>query len=216
MGQKVNPIGFRIGSFLNWKSRWFFEDKMKDYLYEDIKIRQALMKKLAVAGIASVEIERLPKSISVTLLVARPGVVIGRGGTGLEDVKKQILETISEVRRKPVRDMKMDLRVSEVKSPDLSAHLVATRIASELERRMPHRRVVTRAIDKVMQAGALGVKVVLSGRIAGADISRVEKFHQGSVPMQTLREVIDYAQVPALGKRGYVGVKVYIHKKKDA
>lgn len=216
MGQKVNPIGFRVGNFLNWKSRWFFEDKMKDYLYEDIKIRQALMKKLAVAGIASVEIERLPKSISVTLSVARPGVVIGRGGTGLEDVKKQILETISKVRRKSVKDIKIDLRVNEVKNPDLSAHLVATRIASELERRMPHRRVVTRAMDRVMQAGALGVKVVLSGRIAGADISRVEKFHQGSVPMQTLREVIDYAQVPALGKRGYVGVKVYIHKKKDS
>lgn len=216
MGQKVNPIGFRIGNFINWKSRWFFEDKMKDYLYEDIKIRQALMKKLAIAGIASVEIERLPKSISVTLSVTRPGVVIGRGGTGLEDVKKQILETISKVRRKSVKDMKIDLRVNEVRNPDLSAHLVATRIASELERRMPHRRVVTRAMDKVMQAGALGIKVVLSGRIAGADISRVEKFHQGSVPMQTLREVIDYAQVPALGKRGYVGVKVYIHKKKDA
>ncbi|MCS7091947.1 MAG: 30S ribosomal protein S3 [Patescibacteria group bacterium] len=216
MGQKVNPIGFRIGSFLNWKSRWFDENKMKDYLHEDIKIRQTLMKKLAIAGISSVEIERLPKSITVILSVARPGVVIGRGGTGLEDVKKQIVDVISKVRKVPAKDVKIDLRVNEVKNPDLSAHLVATKIASEIERRMPHRKVVTRAMEKVMQAGALGVKVVLSGRIAGADIARVEKFHQGSVPMQTLREVIDYAQVPALGKRGYVGVKVYIHKKKDS
>jgi len=214
MGQKINPTGFRIGSFLPWKSRWFSDNKMyKEYLFEDIKIRQALMQKLKVAGITNVEIERLPKSMVITLTVARPGVVIGRGGTGLEDVKKFILSYLSKGQQS--KDLKIDIKVNEVENPETSAVLVATRIAQELERRIPHRRVVTKAMDRVMQAGALGVKVVLAGRIEGAEISRVEKYHQGSVPSQTLRENIDYAQVPALLKRGYVGVKVFVHKAKE-
>lgn len=216
MGQKVNPTGFRIGTFLPWKSRWFAKNaEYKNYLLEDIKIRRTLMEKLKMAGITQVEIERLPKSMVIILAVSRPGVVIGRGGTGLEDIKRLVQDTISAVRGEKVKDLKIDLRVNEVKNPELSAHLVATRITSELERRLPHRRVVWWAMERVMQAGALGVKVVLSGRIAGSDISRVEKYHRGSVPTQTLREVIDYAQIPALLKKGYVGVKVYIHKKPE-
>lgn len=216
MGQKVNPVGFRIGTFLPWQSRWFSSGKMyKAYLLEDIKIREALMDKLKLAGITNVEIERLHNSINIVLTVSRPGVVIGRGGSGLEDVRKHIVATISKVRGKSVKDMKIDLRVQEIKDPELSAYLVATRIASEMERRMPHRRVVGRAMDRVMQSGALGIKIVLSGRIAGAEIARVEKSHRGSVPTQTLRAHIDYAEVPALLTRGYVGVKVYIHKKRE-
>lgn len=216
MGQKVNPTGFRIGNFLPWKSRWFSDDaKYKDYLIEDIKIREALMEKLKLAGITTVEIERLPKSMVIILTVSRPGVVIGRGGSGLEDLKKFIVDIISEVRGKKMEDLKIDLRVNEVKNPELSAQLVASRLVSDLERRIPHRRVVNRAIDRVMQAGAEGVKVILSGRIGGTEISRVEKYKKGSVPTQTLRETIDYAQIPALLKRGYVGVKVYIHKKEE-
>jgi len=216
MGQKINPTGFRIGTFLPWKSRWFSDDpSYKDKLLEDIKIRKALMNRLKLAGIDSVEIERLPKSMAVILTVSRPGVVIGRGGSGLEDIKKLIIETISKVRGERVKDLKIDLRVNEVKNPELSAQLVAGRIVSDLERRMPHRRVVAKTIDRVMQSGALGIRIVLSGRIAGAEISRTEKYQKGSVPAQTLRETIDYAQVPALLKRGYVGVKVYIHKKKE-
>ena len=216
MGQKINPIGFRTGVFLPWKSRWFADTgKYKDYLIEDIKIRRALMEKLKLAGIISVEIERLPKSIIIIMTVSRPGVVIGRGGTGLEDLKKQILEIIKKNRKGEVKDLKIDLQVNDIKNPEISAHLVATRIAGELERRMPHRRVITRTMDRVMQSGADGVKIILSGRIGGADISRVEKYHLGSVPTQTLRANIDYAQVPALLKKGYVGVKVYIHKKEE-
>ena len=213
MGQKINPVGMRVGEFIPWKSRWFSEKGFKDYLIEDIKIRKALMEKLKLAGITSVEIERLPKSMAVTMTVSRPGVVIGRGGTGIEDVKKYVLGIIREVRKEKVKDLKIDLRVNEIKNPELSAYLVATRIVAELERRMPHRRVVTKTIERVMALGAKGVKVVLGGRIGGAEISRVEKFQEGSVPTQTLRENIDYAQVPALLKRGYVGVKVWIHKK---
>ncbi|MBI2066298.1 30S ribosomal protein S3 [Candidatus Woesebacteria bacterium] len=213
MGQKINPVGMRVGEFIPWKSRWFSEKGFKDYLVEDIKIRKALMEKLKLAGIVSVEIERLPKSMVITMTVSRPGVVIGRGGSGIEDVKRFVLDIIREVRKKNIDDLKIDLRVNEVKNPELSAHLVASRIVSELERRMPHRRVVTKTIERVMAGGAKGIKVVLGGRIGGAEISRVEKFQEGSVPTQTLRETIDYAQVPALLKRGYVGVKVWIHKK---
>lgn len=212
MGQKVNPTGFRTGQFLPWKSRWFSDDaKLKDFLLEDVKIRRALLEKLKLAGITSVEIERLPKSMVITLSVSRPGVVIGRGGTGIEEVKKFILEKIREVRKEKVTDLKIDLQVNEVKNPELSAYLVAGRIAGELERRMSHRRVVSKTMERVMAAGAKGIKIVLGGRIQGAEISRVEKFHLGSVPTQTLRENVDYAQVPALLKRGYVGVKVWIH-----
>jgi len=189
--------------------------KYKDYLIEDIKIRRALMEKLKLAGIISVEIERLPKSLVIIMTVSRPGVVIGRGGTGLEDLKKQILEIIRKNRGEKVKDLKIDLQVNDIKNPEISAHLVATRIAGELERRMPHRRVITRTMDRVMQSGADGIKIVLSGRIGGAEISRVEKYHLGSVPTQTLRADIDYAQIPALLKKGYVGVKVYIHKKEE-
>ncbi len=216
MGQKVNPTGFRIGHFKPWKSRWFSDNAdFKEYLIEDIQIRKALMNKLRMAGVTSVEIERLSKSIVIIITVSRPGVVIGRGGSGLEDLKKHILEIISKVREEKVDNLQIDLRVNEVKEPELAAQIVASRIASDLERRMPHRRVVNRAMDRIMQAGAHGVKIILSGRIGGAEISRVEKFHRGSVPTQTLRENIDYAQVPALLKRGYVGVKVFIHKKAE-
>ncbi len=216
MGQKINPIGFRTGVFLPWKSRWFADTgKYKDYLIEDIKIRRALMEKLKLAGIISVEIERLPKSLVIIMTVSRPGVVIGRGGTGLEDVKKLIMSIIKKNRNAEVKDLKIDLQVNDIKNPEISAHLVASRIVFELERRMPHRRVITRTMDRVMQSGADGVKIILSGRIGGAEISRVEKYHLGSVPTQTLRANIDYAQIPALLKKGYVGVKVYIHKKEE-
>lgn len=216
MGQKVNPIGFRVGHFTPWKSRWFAnKSNYQDLLIEDIKIRDALMERLKLAGVVSVEIERLPKSMVIIMNVARPGVVIGRGGSGIEDVKKHITKIITQVRGSKPKDLKIDLKVQEVKNTELSAHLVASRIASELERRMPHRRVVSKTMDRVMQSGARGIKIVLSGRIAGADISRREKFHMGSIPAQTLREDIDYSQVPANGIRGYIGVKVWIHKPEE-
>jgi len=206
MGQKVNPIAFRTGTFYPWKSRWFSDNKnYKNLLLEDVKIREFLMDKFKSAGIDKVEIERLPKQMTVIMIVSRPGVVIGRGGSGIEEVSKVIKKIIS-------RDTKIDIQVQEIKNPDLSAQLVASKVAFDLERRMPHRRVVRKAMDKAMESGAKGIKIVLSGRIQGAEISRVEKYHLGSVPTQTLRKNIDYAQVPASLKRGYVGVKVWIHK----
>lgn len=216
MSHKVNPIGFRIGHFKPWKSMWFDEGKaFQDLLLEDIKIRQFLMKKLAIAGIDKVEIARLTKSMVITVTVSRPGVVIGRGGSGIEEIKREVVEIIKNVRGKLPKDQKIDLQVREIRNPELSAQLVATRIAGELERRMPHRRVVTRNIERVMSSGAKGIKIELSGRIGGADIARKEKFHEGPVPTQTMRGNIDYAQVPALLKRGYVGIKVWIYKPKE-
>lgn len=213
MGQKVNPIGFRIGELYGWKSRWFAENKFKNFLAEDIKLRRALMDKLKLAGITDVQIERLPRSMTIIVSVTRPGVVIGRGGTGLEDLKKFIIKTLGI--RDEKQAPKIDLKVEEVREPELSAHLVASRIVAELERRLPARRVVNRTMERVMASGAKGVKIVLSGRVGGAEISRREKYHLGSVPTQTIRAEIDYAQVPALLKKGYVGVKVWIHKKRQ-
>lgn len=220
MGQKVNPTGIRIGTFMPWKSRWFTGGvAYKNFLMEDIKIRKELMSKLKLAGVTDVEIERLPKSIVITITVSRPGVVIGRGGSGIEDVKKFVLESLAKARNKKVgeiSDLKIDIKVNEVENPEISAQLVAGRIVSDLERRMPHRRTVARSMERVMASGALGIKVVLAGRIEGAEISRVEKYHSGSVPSQTLRENIDFAEMPALLKRGYVGIKVWIHKKPES
>lgn len=213
MSQKINPIGFRTGRMIGWKSRWFANSGVyKEYLHEDIKLRQALMKKLNSAGITGVEIERQPKSLTIIVTVSRPGVVIGRGGSGIEELKKHIIEILKGSKVTNLK-AKIDLKVNEVKNPDLSAQLVLEKVATDLERRIPHRRSVTKAMERVMAAGAGGVKIVLGGRINGADISRVEKYHMGSVPTQTLREDIDYAERPALTRRGYVGVKVWIHRK---
>ncbi len=215
MGQKVNPIGFRVGRFSPWKSRWFDEKgNYKEYLIEDVKIRKMLMDKLKLAGIETVEIERLPKSMVITLFVARPGVVIGRGGSGIEEIKKQIIALMKKFRgvRGKAIPTKIDLHVNEIKNPDISAHLVANHIVLDLERRMPSRRVASKTMERVMASGAKGIKIIFAGRVNGADIGRTELYHTGSVPTQTLRKEIDYASIPALLKRGYVGVKVWIYK----
>jgi len=178
---------------------------------EDVKLRETLMSRLKMAGIDRVDIERSLRSMRITLFVTRPGIVIGRGGTGMEDLKRFVLQTL-DIGANNSSAPKIDIRVEEVKNPDLSAYLVACRVAEQLEKRMPHRRVVNKAIERVIQSGAKGVKVVLAGRIAGAEISRREKFHMGTIPLQTLRANIDYAQVPALTRSGYVGVKTWIYK----
>ena len=211
MGQKVNPINFRTGVFKTWKSRWFAEkDDYKKFLFEDIKLRLALEEKFKIAGVHSVEIERLPKAMKIRMHVSRPGIVIGRGGSGIEEAKTFILKTLG-ASTKNGQSPKIDIVVEEVKNPELSARLVAQRIAGELERRMPHRRVITRTMERVMAAGARGIRVRLGGRIEGAEIARKEKYQDGSVPTQSLRANLDYADQKALLKRGYVGIKVWIH-----
>lgn len=207
MGQKVNPKGFRLGTIFTWTSRWFADNRRyKHLLLEDVLLRRALEKKLQNAGLSRIEIERSINRIDVTLFVSRPGVVIGRGGSGLEEMKKYL----SKFLRQKKETLKIELKVEPVKEPNLDAAIVAHTIAEQLAKRLPHKRVVNQTIDRVMSAGAKGVRIMLSGRIAGAEISRREKFQKGTVPLSTIREEIDYAATPSLTKSGYIGVKVWI------
>ena len=210
MGQKVNPIGFRIGIGKVWKSRWFVDKKnYPKNLLEDLKIRKFLFEKLRLSGIVSVEIERLINKMKIIIYVSRPGMVIGRGGSGLEELKKILVSRISIA--EPEKNVQIE--VVDVKNEaELSAQLVASKIASELERRLPFRTVARKAMERVMESGGKGVKILITGRIDGAEIARHERFVRGKVPLGTIRADIDYAAVPALTKSGYVGVKVWIHK----
>jgi small subunit ribosomal protein S3 len=210
MGQKVNPFSFRLGNLYTWSSRWFSDKKgYRVLLLEDIKLRKFLQQRLRSAGLTKVDIERSINSLKLILHVSRPGVVIGRGGSGLEELKKNI-EKILET-KKEQRKFKVEIQIEEVKKPDLSAQLVLNRLIDQLEKRYPHRRAIAQALDKIMQAGAKGAKIILAGRINGAEISRTEKYSRGSVPLHTLRANIDYAEQPALTRSGYVGIKVYIY-----
>lgn len=212
MGQKVNPTGFRLGNIFTWKSRWFANrDSYAEKVLEDYKLRQFLNEKLSNSGLVNVDIERSLTKIHIVISVARPGVVIGKGGKNLEEIKKAIERIVNVSKDK--KDLKrVELKVEEVKQPDLSAKLVAERIINQLVNRYPHRRAVTQALEKVMAAGAKGIKLQLSGRIGGAEIGRREKYFKGSVPTQTLRANIDYYETPAKTRSGYVGVKVWIYK----
>jgi small subunit ribosomal protein S3 len=210
VGQKVNPYGFRLTHLKNWQSRWFASDPAtyRQNLVEDVKLRKFLMTRLKLAGIVSVQIERSINKIKISLYVSRPGVVIGRGGTGLDLLKKELCQMVSI----PEPEKNLEINPVEVKEPELSAQLVAARIAEQLEKRMPHRRLMAKTVERVMGAGAKGVRITLAGRIAGAEIARTEKYTEGKVPLQTLRAKIDYAMVPALTKSGYIGVKVWIYR----
>ncbi|MBU1130125.1 30S ribosomal protein S3 [Patescibacteria group bacterium] len=210
MGQKVNPTGFRIGKINNappCQSSWF--TSIKNYplfLLEDKKIRDFVQKRIYSAGVVSTKIQRFNKRIKITLVVSRPGIVIGRGGKELEQTKKELNKII----KLSSGGKNLDIQVEEFKTPELSAKLVAEKIAFQLTKRMSYRRVVLFAIEKAISAGAKGVKIILSGRINGAEISRREKFSQGKVPLSTLRSRIDYYQCPSLTRSGYIGVKVFI------
>lgn len=211
MGQKINPVGFRIGKIFTWNSRWYADGKLyKELVLEDEKIRKVLMEKLKPAGITKVEIDRLLNKISLTLQVARPGVVIGRGGSGLEQLKKFVEDYISTIKK--TKDFKVEVTVKEVKNPDLDAHLVAQNIADQIARRLPPKRVAKQTMERVMESGAKGIRIVLKGRIGGAEIARREKYVSGTVPLQTIRANIDFATVASLTKSGYVGVRVWIYR----
>jgi small subunit ribosomal protein S3 len=210
MGQKVNPIGFRLEAVKNspeWQSSWFANAKKYPiFLLEDKNIRDFLQKKIYSAGIVNIKIERSVKKIKITIVVARPGLVIGRGGKELEILKKEIQKLLTKASGK----QSVEIQVEEFKHADLSAKLIAEKIAFQLTKRMPYRRVVLSAIEKAMSSGAKGVKVVLSGRINGAEIGRREKFSEGKIPLSTIRSKIDYHECPSLTRSGYIGVKVYL------
>ncbi len=208
MGQKIHPVGFRMGISATWKSRWFAKgDKYKQNVLEDIKIRDLLMKKLRPAGIQSVELERAVNKLKVIIFVSRPGVLIGRGGSGLTEIKKFLMKEL-----KIKDENSLEVSPMELKSADLSSYLVAQSVAEQLAKRLPAQRVMNQSIERVMRAGAKGVKIVLSGRIGGAEIARREWKASGTMPLHTLRADIDFTVYPALTKSGYVGVKVWINK----
>lgn len=220
MGQKINPRGFRLGPLYTWSSRWFAKGQdYKKFLLSDVNLRQALEKRLKSAGLANIEIERSINKLKITLHVSRPGVVIGRGGSGLEELKKYIeqvyfKDTIGTADKKSeMSKLKIEVAVEPVKEPNLNAQLVAQSISDQIAKRIPHKRVCLSAIERVRNSGARGVKIVLAGRIAGAEIARREKYQDGTIPLSTIREDVDYADVPSLTKSGYVGVKVWICKK---
>lgn len=211
MGQKVHPNGLRLGITINWQSRWFFANKTSYRLAvaEDSRIRTHIMQKFTAASVVEVDIERQINKILVIIHAVKPGVIIGKGGKGLEDVKNVIVRYL----RKPInkaRQPKIDIKIEQVKKPFLNARYVAQMVSDKLVRGMPHRGVVHNTMDKVTEAGGKGVKIQLGGRIGGAEISRREKYFQGTIPASTIREDVDFAIVPALTKSGYVGVKVWI------
>lgn len=211
MGQKVNPHLIRLRDVFNWDSRWFDERNYKETLLEDYKLRKVLMERLRAAGISKIEIERSINSVRIIANVSRPGMVIGRAGTGLEELKKFITAFFKTSKGKKQMP-KIDIRIEPVKEPNLDSMLVAKNIAEQLLRRLPYKRILAQNAERVMASGALGVRILLAGRIAGAEISRREKIQKGTVPLSTIRSSIDYASYPSLTKKGYIGVKVWINK----
>lgn len=204
MGQKVNPIGLRVGIIRDWEGRWFARKKdYADLVLEDIKIRKYVKKRLYASGVAKVEIERAANRVKVTIHTARPGMVIGRQGNEVENIRKE-LEKLS--------GKQVQLNIAEVKTPELNAQLVAENIAFQLERRTSFRRAMKQSITRTMRLGAQGIKVAVSGRLMGAEIARTEGYSEGKVPLHTLRADIDYGFAEANTTYGKIGVKVWIYK----
>ncbi len=209
MGKKINPKVLRLGITKTWQSKWFGSGKkyIKN-VQEDIKIRKYLIKELKEAGVDRVEIERDAKKITINIHTAKPGLIIGRGGSGIEDLKKKIHDKFL----KNFRMSEINLNIQEVDRPNLSAQIVVQSMIIDIEKRMPFRRVMKQAISRVEKAGALGVRIIVSGRLNGAEIARSEMLSSGKVPLHTLRADIDYARGVASTTYGAIGIKVWIYK----
>ena len=204
MGQKMHPHGLRVGVIKDWNSKWYADSKnFADYLVEDHKIREYVKKKLFVSGISKIEIERTAKFVKINVYTAKPGVVIGKGGSLAESLKQELSKMI---------DKEVNLNIVEVKDVDTNAQLVAENIANQLERRISFRRAMKQCMQKAMKAGALGIKTSVSGRLGGADMARTEFYKEGTIPLQTLRADIDYGFYEADTTYGKIGVKVWIYK----
>ena len=204
MGQKMHPHGLRVGVIKDWDSKWYADKKhYSEYLVEDHKIREYVKKKLFVAGISKIEIERTVKFVKVNVYTAKPGLVIGKGGNLADTLKEELKKMIGK---------EVNLNIVEVKAIDLDAQLVAENIANQLERRISFRRAMKQCMQKTMKAGALGIKTSVSGRLGGADMARTEFYKEGTIPLQTLRADIDYGFAEANTTYGKIGVKVWIYK----
>lgn len=212
MGHKVHPFVFRIGIVTNWKSRWFSNKNYKEFLEQDVRLREFITKKLDKAGVNKIEIERSVNSINVIVQTARPGLVIGRGGSGAEELKKEIKKVLQKHDPK-AKDLEVRLDIEEVRQPNAQARVVALDIANQIERRLPYRRIIKQTLDRVMQNRDIkGAKIMVKGRLNGAEIARKEWLKKGRIPLQTLRSDIDYARATAYTTYGTIGVKVWIYK----
>lgn len=203
MGQKVNPTGFRLGFIRDWDARWYADKNYAELLHEDLMLRRYLEKRLDGASVTRIEIERAANNIKLNIHTAKPGIVIGKGGTGVERLRKNLEELTGK---------KVYINIMEVRTPEINALLVAENIASQLARRVSFRRAMKQSISRAMRSGAKGVKVACSGRLGGAEMARNEVYHEGTVPLQTLRADIDYGFVESHTTYGRIGVKVWIHK----
>jgi small subunit ribosomal protein S3 len=203
LGQKVNPIGLRLGIVKTWESRWYAGKNYSEYILEDYNIRKFLKKKLYHAGIARIEIERSSKRVRLRIFTSRPGIVIGKKGAEIAQLKEQLEKRISQ---------EVLIDIQEVRKPETDAQLVAENVALQIERRVAFRRAMKRGISSAMRFGAEGVKIICSGRLGGAEMARTESYREGRVPMHTLRADIDYGFVEARTTYGIIGVKVFIFK----
>ncbi|HEX9060616.1 MAG TPA: 30S ribosomal protein S3 [Clostridia bacterium] len=204
MGQKVNPHGLRIGIIKDWDTKWYATDKnFGDQLVEDVKIRKHIKSKLYLSGISRIEIERAANKVKVNVNTAKPGLVIGKGGLGIEELRKEIEKLTGK---------SVLINITEIKTIDLDAQLVAEGIASQLEKRVSFRRAMKQAMSRSMKMGAKGIKTCCSGRLGGAEIARTEHYHEGTIPLQTLRADIDYGFAEANTTYGKIGVKAWIYK----
>ncbi|MDB0003245.1 30S ribosomal protein S3 [Alphaproteobacteria bacterium] len=203
MGQKVNPNGFRLGVNRTWSSRWFSKSNYAKFLHQDLEIKSYVEKKLKNASIAKINIERAAKKIRISIYSSRPGIIIGKKGADIEDLKNKLTK---------LSNLEVFLDIKEIRKPEVEAKLVAENIATQLEKRVSFRRAMKKSVQSSMRLGAKGVKVLCSGRLGGAEIARNEKYNEGSVPLHTLRSDIDYATAEAETTYGIVGIKVWINK----
>lgn len=203
MGQKISPVGFRIGVIKDWDARWYSKKDYTELLHEDLKIREYIKKKLQIASISRVEIERAANNVRVAVHTAKPGMVIGKGGAEVEKLRRKLEE---------ITGKKVHINIMEIKKPEMDAYLVAESIAQQLTRRIAFRRAMKQSVFRTMRAGAKGVKIVCKGRLGGSEMARTETYHEGTVPLQTLRADIDYGAVEAHTTYGRIGIKVWIYK----
>ena len=203
MGRKVHPLGFRLGIIRDWQGKWYSDRNFTQFLQDDLKLRSTIMKKYAEAAIAKVDVDRQANEVAVTIHTARPGIVIGRGGTRVDEMRQYLEKLIGK---------KIRLNIQEIRQPELDAYLVSRSIAEQLERRIAYRRAMKQSMFRTMQAGAQGIRILCSGRLAGAEIARRQLMHQGRVPLHTIRADIDYGFTEAHTTMGRLGIKVWIYK----
>ncbi|GAB6142571.1 30S ribosomal protein S3 [Desulfocicer niacini] len=203
MGQKVNPIGLRLGIIKTWDSRWYADKEYADFVYEDYKVRKFLKKKLYHAGISKIEIERFSKRLRLRVFAARPGIIIGKKGSEIALLKKELEKMLTP-------EVLIDIK--EVRRPEIDAQLVAENISSQLERRIAFRRAMKRSVSSAMRFGAQGIKIICSGRLGGAEMARTEWYKEGRIPLHTLRADVDYGFIEAQTTYGTIGIKVFIFK----